>query len=550
MFARLSKASPGPEVASPRLAPTPAPRAPSLETTATPPHEVEAPRARLRPYSFGSIPVHAPAASSGAALDATTRASMEARLGHDFRDVRVHTGADAAGAAQALDARAFTAGRDIVFGAGAYAPSSEAGDGLLAHELTHVVQQARFGSAAQASPLTSGSRDAAEQEADRVGRGETSEVRQAPSARVARQGGPGAAPSGPAPFLVFEGPSATTQAGAVAAFDKYLALSASAQAAARRWSYGTGSLKGALAALGDKANAPKYAGAVHAILRWIEETETRATTGKTDAQIEQTQAPAIHALSAAPPGWGGTAKPRWAGLLDPAKKAWTARGNKAIDAMVKYASSAAPELKLTKATFELAFDAVDRTSLGALATGGSTPGKTVRVGFEFVVTVEVNPAYALSTVVHELRGHPMYDEASGSNYAGKLYEGAAAKVPASKKIDRTGTETFAYWPSETYSLLKEIPYWTKTSAADAAKPLALPGSTNNAASLNYDPRGEIEHNLQNMKSNWEPSLVNGIVRGFYKRIANDPSMKAVSVSEFEKIVKKVFPAKDAAVILK
>ena len=109
---------------------------------------------------------------------------------------------------------------------------------------------------------------------------------------------------------------------------------------------------------------------------------------------------------------------------------------------------------------------------------------------EFVTTVEVNPAYALSTVVHELQGHPVYDEPSGaSNYAGKLYEAAAAQVPASKKIDRSGNESFNYWPTEIYSLLKELPYWTSVSAPDAKKVLKLPGSTSSAATLNYDPRG-------------------------------------------------------------
>jgi hypothetical protein len=62
-------------------------------------------------------------------------------LAHDFSDVRVHTGALAESAAAMLGARAFTVGRDIVFGAGEYDPASSRGRSLLAHELTHVVQQ-------------------------------------------------------------------------------------------------------------------------------------------------------------------------------------------------------------------------------------------------------------------------------------------------------------------------------------------------------------------------------------------------------------------------
>ena len=74
----------------------------------------------------------------GAPLSPEMRSYFEPRFGHDFSQVRVHT--DGA-AALAVQARAYTYGRDIVFGSGEYAPASGAGRRLLAHELTHVVQQ-------------------------------------------------------------------------------------------------------------------------------------------------------------------------------------------------------------------------------------------------------------------------------------------------------------------------------------------------------------------------------------------------------------------------
>lgn len=79
--------------------------------------------------------------SPGQPLDATTRPFMEHRFEYDFSDVRVHTDARAAESAQALNARAYTVGQNVVLGAGQYAPQSEGGRHLLAHELTHVVQQ-------------------------------------------------------------------------------------------------------------------------------------------------------------------------------------------------------------------------------------------------------------------------------------------------------------------------------------------------------------------------------------------------------------------------
>jgi hypothetical protein len=66
---------------------------------------------------------------------------MESRFGHDFSQVRIHTDAKAVASARRVNALAYTVGRNVVFGAGQYAPESRAGQGLLAHELTHVVQQ-------------------------------------------------------------------------------------------------------------------------------------------------------------------------------------------------------------------------------------------------------------------------------------------------------------------------------------------------------------------------------------------------------------------------
>jgi hypothetical protein len=66
---------------------------------------------------------------------------MEARLGADFSDVRVHTGDDAHGSARAVNAHAYTVGSNIVFQRGRFDTESTSGRTMLAHELTHVVQQ-------------------------------------------------------------------------------------------------------------------------------------------------------------------------------------------------------------------------------------------------------------------------------------------------------------------------------------------------------------------------------------------------------------------------
>jgi Domain of unknown function (DUF4157)/OmpA family len=80
-------------------------------------------------------------ASSGRPIEPALQQDMEQRFGHDFSRVRVHSGAAAEQSAQDVNAYAYTVGRNIVFGAGQFEPGTHEGRRLLAHELTHVVQQ-------------------------------------------------------------------------------------------------------------------------------------------------------------------------------------------------------------------------------------------------------------------------------------------------------------------------------------------------------------------------------------------------------------------------
>src|SRR6266516_3371421 len=111
--------------------------------------------------------VHDVLNSPGQPLDVGTRSFMEPRFGHDFSGVRVHTDAKAAESARAVNALAYTVGRNVVFGTGQYAPGTGEGRRLLAHELTHVVQQASHISKQPAS-IDTGPTDPLEQEANNV----------------------------------------------------------------------------------------------------------------------------------------------------------------------------------------------------------------------------------------------------------------------------------------------------------------------------------------------------------------------------------------------
>jgi hypothetical protein len=92
----------------------------------------------------------------GNPLVEATRGFFESRFGHDFSHVRIHADGQAADAARALNARAYTLGPNIVFGSGQYTPATDEGKRLLAHELTHVVQQSGAAHAKLGlSPVTS-----------------------------------------------------------------------------------------------------------------------------------------------------------------------------------------------------------------------------------------------------------------------------------------------------------------------------------------------------------------------------------------------------------
>jgi hypothetical protein len=135
---------------------------------------------------------------TGTPLPDSERTFFESRFGADFGDVRLHTGDAAAQTAQDLNARAYTVGSDIAFNAGEYQPGSEHGRKLLAHELTHVVQQGG------ASELSGGGNGAQRQ--------------------VQRQGGPETAPQ------EAEGPTEEEKAAAAAAAAAALAAATAVKA--------------------------------------------------------------------------------------------------------------------------------------------------------------------------------------------------------------------------------------------------------------------------------------------------------------------------------
>jgi len=117
-----------------------------------------------------SVPaiVHEVVRAPGQPLDVQTRSFMEGKFAHDFSKVRIHADEKAGASARAVHSLAYTVGNNLVFASGQYSPQSAQGTRLLAHELTHVVQQGGNSNAMQSSLTIGQPNDRYEQEADRM----------------------------------------------------------------------------------------------------------------------------------------------------------------------------------------------------------------------------------------------------------------------------------------------------------------------------------------------------------------------------------------------
>lgn len=133
-------------------------------------HEGTIQRAAVSAPPVNNVPpiVYEVLNSPGQPLDAGTRVFMEQRFGHDFSGVRVHACEKAAASARAVNAMAYTVGRDIVFGKGSYTPGTMKGKRLMAHELTHVMQQQETIGSVQGKLTVSQSKSIYEQEAEQA----------------------------------------------------------------------------------------------------------------------------------------------------------------------------------------------------------------------------------------------------------------------------------------------------------------------------------------------------------------------------------------------
>ena len=501
--------------------------------------------------------------SPGHPLDSDTRSFMEPQFGRDFSQVRLHTDATAAKSAEAVNALAYTVGRDVVFGAGEYQPGSNRGRELLAHELTHVDQQSGMPVGAL---QTMGGTGALEAEADQnasfisggTGRSANTHAGSPNGLGIQRKEKPGEmAPT--MKFQIIVDFSSMTADHARDCFAAYQQMSAKDRRKAFDANYPKG-ITNLLKALPAEDASKTYRNEVREMLRWIEEAETRKASGLTDDEMAKAmgtdmRTKAVATATATKIKKGSTKAPteaeiskahdenvkktsvpeattnRWTALSPKQKKETLAAGKKAIEDLVAHAAKTHPELKLTKDSFKLDFFGVDDRGQGVLAFSDTVGGKPVAaVGFDFVTAVQVKPAYALSTVVHEVFGHPEYG-VYGTEYHLELYDKAKKKAGFGKKVEGSKQrlaekDAFAYQETEIYSLMRELPYWTEVTPEDEKK---SPGLTE----LNFNPAKGVSDRIGLLKTQWKDAkLAIPLLRGLFVRLRSDPRMTKKAIDAF------------------
>jgi hypothetical protein len=323
-----------------------------------------------------------------------------------------------------------------------------------------------------------------------------------------------------------------------------------------------------LSALSGPDKVHTFAAALREILRTVEEIETRASAGMTDDQIAAEQAAfmikqaadaAKAAADAAAKAKGVAPKPPTPAEIEKARKdavsatsipkskvtwwstadqpKWLKRGAAAIDAVVKHAAAHHPELGITKANFNLDFPGIEARGAGVVAAGSPA-----QVGKAFVEAVELNPAYVMDVVVHEVFGHPEYGP-YGSEYHLALYDLASTKVPgyvkpAAGSPDRTTElDAYAYQETEIYAVLRSMAYRTAPAAKDVGKVPAL------------DTQGLVTWHVDTMTKQWSPKLIVPVLRGLRKRLLLDPRIPMAAVKVFDNAVNATLDAKSAAAVV-
>lgn len=463
---------------------------------------------------------------NGQPLPPPLREFFEPRFGYDLSDIRLHTDEKAAQKAKSIDALAFTAGNDIFFGQESYAPQTIDGRRLLAHELAHVVSPSHMGVMRRVAPnysqissnLSYGVFDWAitDREAHDVllilsGLNDTDL-----NDTLERMRSDGY-------FTRLRDNLPSADLPTFDAMVERVRLQQIQRTGARTFATGQGMASQAEMAQRQSsfmvAQNTAAATAVHG-------------PAPTAAQVSAQQSSTVASTSIAPQ----------AAVLSPADEArQNADTTAAVATFITWVTTNHPTLHITAAQLRVDSRAVFDRGQNVVAFG--EPGRAV-VGNPFALAVAANPAYALAVIVHELRGHPNYGAYSqtGTEFGLELYDQAAALMPGYTQPTGAGRrseiDAYGYQETEIYSLMVSLPYYTPVSAAHSA-----------LSSVNFDPTPAISARIGLIKTQFEPSVAQSLLRGLVLRFRADTQLQPMSVAAFEQGIRNNFTPAEATAIL-
>jgi hypothetical protein len=216
----------------------------------------------------------------------------------------------------------------------------------------------------------------------------------------------------------------------------------------------------------------------------------------------------------------------WSRMTEDERKVWRARAQAAIFLFLQWAQNEHPELHISLGEIRPALKRCEELNAVAFVEDG-----ICHISREVVVAVERDPAYALSTIQHELRGHPEFD--TGFSVGMALYDEAAAGMPGyAKPSERTEARTaewarYNYFESEIGALLREQSYWVESR------------DLNQDGDLDVDeqnPLGNplvlLDALLQDMRGNWEPTILLAYVASLLRRFQADPRIQEAASTAF------------------
>ena len=461
--------------------------------------------------------------SRGQPLDSNTRDFFDSRFGVNFSQIRVHTGANANRAARSMNAEAFSVGNKIIFEKGKYSPHNDNGRSLLAHELAHVVSPSHTGLMRSVTPDYNDIKDS-------LTYGPIDWVITDSNAHDV--------------LVILSGLNATDLHDTLVRMESdgflsrlldnissadLVTYNAIVQSVLQRIQR-TGAT-GFAAGLGLTSQVA-MAQAQATFMHTQNEAAAKVVHGPspTAAQISAQQVTSVASTSIAP-------QTATLSVADETLQNTAAIAARAV--FVTWVKANHPDLNIKSADIRVDSRAIFDRGLSIIAFADA--GQAV-VGPAFTQAVNANPAYALPTIIHELRGHEQYGPygQAGSEYGLELYD-LAAPLMTSGYTQPTGAgrtseiDAYAYQETEIYSLMIEVPYFTPVTPVHSA-----------LSSVNYDPAPEISNRIGTIKTQFEPRVAKSLLRGLLLRFRADPRLSSKAITAFEQGIRNNFTTKSEA----